>query len=174
MKTTAEIERDITTITMKIHAEFPELAQYITEMPVKIYEKDTDVINKVNLQEYYNSLEDMLKEYSKTHVSPKVNIDLEKNVIEAYPHYPPSEDIYNQGKTVAQVNPDDISKNKVANAAVGVRNEKDFQSDMSGDDLDIPGSELDDQQERIGNEDEENNYYSLGGDNHNDLEEDNG
>ena len=35
----------------------------------------------------------------------------------------------------------------------------------------MPGSELDDEQEQIGNEDEENNYYSLGGDDHNDLEE---
>ena len=40
-------------------------------------------------------------------------------------------------------------------------------------DLDIPGSELDDQNEEIGEEDEENNYYSLGGDRHEDLEEDN-
>jgi hypothetical protein len=44
---------------------------------------------------------------------------------------------------------------------------------MSGGDLDIPGSELDDAQEEIG-KDEENNHYSIGGDNHNDLEEDNG
>jgi hypothetical protein len=43
-----------------------------------------------------------------------------------------------------------------------------------GQDLDVPGSELDDLDERIGEEDEENNYYSLGGDDHNDLEEDNG
>ena len=43
-----------------------------------------------------------------------------------------------------------------------------------GSDLDVPGSELDDQQESVGSEDEENNYYSLGGDNHNDLEEDKG
>ena len=38
--------------------------------------------------------------------------------------------------------------------------------------LDVPGSELDDANEEIGEEDEENNYYSLGGDDHNDLEED--
>ena len=37
--------------------------------------------------------------------------------------------------------------------------------------LDVPGSELDDADEIIGEEDEENNYYSLGGDDHNDLEE---
>lgn len=39
-------------------------------------------------------------------------------------------------------------------------------------DLDIPGAELDDESELIGSEDEENNYYSLGGDNHENLEED--
>jgi len=39
-------------------------------------------------------------------------------------------------------------------------------------DLDIPGSELDDQNEIIGEEDEENNYYSLGGDRHDDQESD--
>ena len=36
--------------------------------------------------------------------------------------------------------------------------------DMAGKDLDIPGSELDDDTEAIGSEDEENNSYSLGGD----------
>lgn len=40
--------------------------------------------------------------------------------------------------------------------------------------LDVPGSELDDTDEQIGEEDEENNYYSLGGDDHNDLDEDEG
>ncbi len=43
--------------------------------------------------------------------------------------------------------------------------------DFSGNDLDVPGSELDDEQESVGSEDEENNNYSLGGDNHEDLEE---
>jgi len=43
--------------------------------------------------------------------------------------------------------------------------------DMSGDDLDVPGSELDDEEEMIGEEDEENNSYSIGGDRHDDLEE---
>ena len=40
------------------------------------------------------------------------------------------------------------------------------------EDLDVPGADLDDENEEIGEEDEENNYYSLGGDNHNDLDED--
>jgi hypothetical protein len=43
----------------------------------------------------------------------------------------------------------------------------------TGADLDVPGSELDDADEAIGEEDEENNYYSLGGEDHEDLEETN-
>ena len=34
--------------------------------------------------------------------------------------------------------------------------------DLSGSDLDVPGSEFDDDNEMIGEEDEENNYYSQG------------
>lgn len=45
---------------------------------------------------------------------------------------------------------------------------------VNADDLDIPGAELDNKNEDIGEEDEENNYYSLGGDRHEDLEEDRG
>lgn len=174
MKTVAEIEKDITTITMKIHAEFPELVQFITEMPVKISEEHTDVVNKINLQDYYKTLEHIVSEYAKSHLSSNVKNDPNISSFEAYPIYPPSEDIYNQGQTVTHLDLNDPSINKVLNVAVGLRNEKDFQQDMSGDDLDIPGSELDDKQESVGSEDEENNYYSLGGDNHNDLEEDNG
>jgi hypothetical protein len=102
----------------------------------------------------------------------KEETDLKKIELPGYPLYPPSEDIYNQAKEVTDLNPEDLTKIKVPNEKSGKRNEKDFEDDMVGGDLDIPGSELDDEQEDIGSEDEENNYYSLGGDNHNDLEED--
>jgi hypothetical protein len=46
--------------------------------------------------------------------------------------------------------------------------------DTSGSALDVPGSEADDELEMTGSEDEENNHYSLGGDNHEALEENNG
>ena len=39
-------------------------------------------------------------------------------------------------------------------------NEKNIRQDRSGEDLDIPGAELDDEDENIGDEDEENNIYS--------------
>jgi hypothetical protein len=40
-------------------------------------------------------------------------------------------------------------------------NEKTSATDRSGSDLDVPGSEDDDEDEDIGEEDEENNSYSL-------------
>jgi hypothetical protein len=43
--------------------------------------------------------------------------------------------------------------------------------DLTGDDLDVPGGDADDTNEAVGEEDEENNYYSLGGDAHENLEE---
>ena len=101
--------------------------------------------------------------------------DSEKgNDLPGYPTYPASEDIYNQDKQETEIDPEDISKKKPSHVDDGVFNEKNFNQDKSGSDLDIPGSELDDEQENIGSEDEENNGYSIGGDNHNDLEEDNG
>lgn len=90
-----------------------------------------------------------------------------------YPAYPPDEDIYSQAIEEADLNPEQPTTRKAPNERPGERNEKNF-SDVTGSDLDIPGAELDDQQEEIGTEDEENNYYSLGGDDKEGLEEDPG
>jgi hypothetical protein len=38
------------------------------------------------------------------------------------------------------------------------------EQDLSGKDLDVPGAEDDDENEELGEEDEENNHYSLGSD----------
>lgn len=80
-----------------------------------------------------------------------------------YPVYPPEEDIFDNFEE-EDLDPDKIVE-PVANPVDAALNED---SDI---DLDIPGSELDDIQEVIGSEDEENNYYSLGGDNHKELDE---
>ncbi|WP_367390608.1 hypothetical protein [Lewinella sp. LCG006] len=172
MKTKKEWEQDITTITTKIHQEFPELSKYISEIPVN--SSDKEGIDSENLKEYYNSLVELVRKYSKTHEGMKVKNDTEKSKLPGYPLYPPSEDIYYQEQKETAINPSDLSKKKAPNDEEGTLNEKGFKGHMSGDDLDVPGSELDDQQESVGSEDEENNYYSLGGDNHNDLEEHNG
>ncbi len=99
------------------------------------------------------------------------NEQLEKD---GYPKYPESEDIYNKFNKEFDIDPENIAKNKeIINIEKNPTwNQKNFSQDHSGGDLDIPGSELDDDQEDIGTEDEENNGYSIGGDNHNDLEDD--
>jgi hypothetical protein len=105
-------------------------------------------------------------------ISKNKTMENPNKVYPANVNYPPGEDIYNMDKEETEIDPEDISKNKTT-ADEGKFNEKNFNQDKSGSDLDIPGSELDDAQEDIGSEDEENNGYSIGGDNHNDLEEDN-
>lgn len=79
------------------------------------------------------------------------------------PEYGAKDDIYARDKRAEDIdpdNPEDTGKHR--------------RKDWPDEELDIPGAELDDADEEIGEEDEENNYYSLGGDNHDDLEEDRG
>jgi hypothetical protein len=73
------------------------------------------------------------------------------------------DDIYNREKKLP------LNDEEIPQEVISFDND-----DGPGDDLDIPGAELDDNDEAIGEEDEENNYYSLGGDNHENLEENNG
>jgi len=80
------------------------------------------------------------------------------------PDYPASDDIYSQSEKVESIDDEDNPK---------LAKEK-SKKPLIGEGLDVPGAELDDADEKIGEEDEENNYYSLGGDDHNDLEEDKG
>lgn len=91
--------------------------------------------------------------------------DGKKIILPGYPTYPASEDIYAQCKQEKEINPEDISNFK-QKEEIGNNNQKNADEDITGGDLDVPGSELDDNQEAIGSEDEENNLYSLGGDNH--------
>ena len=78
------------------------------------------------------------------------------------PEYSPEEDIYSKEKK-------ESFNEEGSDADI---NEDKAEEPLTGEDLDIPGAESDDADEKIGEEDEENNYYSLGGDDHDDLEED--
>lgn len=73
--------------------------------------------------------------------------------------YPANEDIYNQEERLEDIDPQDISGERIIN---NDNHEWKQNSDKIGNDLDVPGAELDDEQEDIGSEDEENNYYSEG------------
>jgi hypothetical protein len=72
--------------------------------------------------------------------------------------------------TDADVDDDDLAILNSTDAEIG-RPQNVSNEDLESD-LDIPGSELDDENEELGEEDEENNYYSLGGERHESQEED--
>lgn len=69
-------------------------------------------------------------------------------------NYPAAEDIFNKEKHISV----DGNGNPIESG------EKDDSMSMN---LDVPGSDLDNQQEKIGSEDEENNYYSQSDNNDN-------
>jgi hypothetical protein len=94
-----------------------------------------------------------MNQENKKQASPK-----EEKEYPGYPHYPNSEDITRKENNTGEESMED----------------EDIDEDISGGiELDVPGSGDDNADEEIGEEDEENNYYSLGGDNHEALEEGN-
>lgn len=86
----------------------------------------------------------------KTNPQKKDNKPPESEQIPGYPIYPASEDIYSKEKE----EPYDETEDSALDSG-----------------LDVPGADLDDADELIGEEDEENNYYSLGDDNNTELDE---
>jgi len=81
-----------------------------------------------------------------------------------------------KGHSPADLTPDDLQAlNAEENSFEGddaVLEGRAYPVDFAAKDLDVPGAQLDDRDEATGDEDEENNFYSLGGENHEDLEED--
>jgi len=69
MKTEAELSKNIVKITMTIRNEFPELMKFLNEMPETIPNIKNPEINLKNLQDYYNSLENLLRKYAPNHES---------------------------------------------------------------------------------------------------------
>ena len=97
----------------------------------------------------------------------------EVNGQEGYPLYPAVDDIYSKYHEEKDLDPDLISRaeNSADPEEFIISDDKDFVNDISDSSLGISGVESDDYSEPIGLEDEENNYFSLGGDDHHDLEE---
>ncbi|MBV2245730.1 MAG: hypothetical protein KUL83_01075 [Lentimicrobium sp.] len=115
----------------------------------------------------------MKNKANKPHSTDRTAADKKNDHPAGYPHYPDSEDIYEKFQEEKDISPEDTSKMKPKNNTNALEIE-DLDEENIGKGLDVPGSELDDDMEEIGSEDEENNYYSLGGDNHEDLEENTG
>ena len=74
--------------------------------------------------------------------------------------YPANEDIYNQEEKVKNINLNTIDTENGIDLEANENSLNIEKDNKPGDNLDVPGSELDDAQEEIGSEDEENNYYS--------------
>ena len=69
MKTETQLNESILKITMTIRNEFPELMKYLNEMQVTIPDVSTPEINNKILQDYYESLENLLRKYAPNHTS---------------------------------------------------------------------------------------------------------
>ena len=67
MKTETELTQDILEITNKIHQRFPELSKYLKEIPLRMDTTEDNGISPQSLSDYYDSLLDVITEYSKTH-----------------------------------------------------------------------------------------------------------
>jgi hypothetical protein len=85
-----------------------------------------------------------------------------KNDPEGYPMYPENEDIYSRDREETNIDPEDVLEDVESLEDENPETAKLKISDesMYTGDIDVPGSELDDDLEIIGSEDEENNYYS--------------
>jgi hypothetical protein len=110
------------------------------------------------------------------------NVDLNTTLSQAKKEIPPQVDPMTETERVDMVAGNDADVNEDDLVALGGNNlrmddgddeqlkNRVYPSIMGDSDLDIPGADLDDDIEFIGSEDEENNYYSLGGDKSDDLE----
>ena len=67
MKTKTELEHSIISVTTKINQKFPELTKYINELPVTNPNKEHPEINIKHLENYYDSLVQILVTYTSTH-----------------------------------------------------------------------------------------------------------
>ncbi len=78
--------------------------------------------------------------------------------------------------TEADVTEDDLLILEATDGTIGRNMEEELTAtdnlkEIMADDLDLPGTEIDDNNEALGEEDEENNYYSLGADKEDILED---
>lgn len=59
------LSNKILAITLKIYSEYPELSKYLNEMPATISTDTNPQVNQMALEEYYNSLKNLIKTYHK-------------------------------------------------------------------------------------------------------------
>ena len=67
MRNIQEIEDEITKLTFKIESEYPELYQFLDENPITIPCKSNPDIDKKLMQDYLESLKQLLQHHIETH-----------------------------------------------------------------------------------------------------------
>ena len=67
MESEKELNLEILKITMTIQEKYPELSEYLGEMPVTIPDAKSPEINIKNLRAYYDSLTSLLENYIRSH-----------------------------------------------------------------------------------------------------------
>jgi quercetin dioxygenase-like cupin family protein len=70
METVNDINAKIIAITLKIQEKYPELTKYLNELPFTMKDQNNPEINSKVLNEYYGSLNDLVKDYELEHSQP--------------------------------------------------------------------------------------------------------
>ncbi len=64
MKTTDELKYEILKVTMNIEETYPELAKFISEMPISTSDDGDSIFDKEALQEYLDSLNNLIATFA--------------------------------------------------------------------------------------------------------------
>ncbi|TLP81800.1 hypothetical protein [Maribacter sp. ACAM166] len=67
MKNSKQILEEITTLTTKIETDYPELYRYLDEEPLTLPEKPHPKMDEEQLNDYLESLQQLLKHHLETH-----------------------------------------------------------------------------------------------------------
>jgi hypothetical protein len=101
-----QLEQSIIKLTTTIKQEYPELSEFIIEMPDNNAESEEVTIK--SLEEYYNSFRRSAKKICKTHNETEKKKFLK--LLCRLTNLSSSEDIYQQLKEEKDLNPEDITK----------------------------------------------------------------
>lgn len=147
----------------KIDRDFPGYPHYPAEEDIMYQHTDShrvdmDVENLPNLRNA-NGVSQRFKPASDEQDRSRGNKDVNET----------GDEMDRQTRNDADITYEELTMLNSTNDEIGIP--QNVSNDELNTDLDIPGSELDDENEEIGEEDEENNYYSLGGDRHENLDE---
>lgn len=125
------------------------------------YSADEDITRQAKRVD--ENLDDEVLTQVKHKKEPKLNPDEgnEETVIPAGAENDAKDDFEVTSEDIEALGPKDLSMDMGDDEQLKHRTRP---VDFTGNDLDVPGAELDDEQEEKGSEDEENNSYSLGGD----------